>query len=144
MNILKGLWVRVRALLFREKVEQELEDEIRFHLDMETEQLIHRSLPPDEARRKALLEFGGVERFKEKTRAARSLPVVEDLTRSLRVGLRRLASHAGLRGYRYRRHHLCGGHRSGPVHRGSGQPASRPSGVANGSRHSSQGRVAAV
>jgi hypothetical protein len=92
MSSLKGLWVRVRALLFREAVEEELEDEIRFHLDMETEKLIRSSLSPDEARRKALLEFGGVERFKEKTRDARGLPLMEDLIRNLRVGLRRLAS----------------------------------------------------
>ncbi len=93
MSILKGLWVRLRALLFRERVEEELDDEIRFHLDMATEQLMRRSLSPDEARRRALLEFGGVERFKEKTRDARSLPLMEDLTRNLRVGLRRMASH---------------------------------------------------
>ena len=93
MSILKGLWVRLRVLLFRETVEEELDDEIRFHLDMATEQLMRRSLSPDEARRQALLEFGGVERFKEKTRDARSLPLMEDLTRNLRVGLRRMASH---------------------------------------------------
>ena len=92
MNVLKGLWVRLRALLFREAVEEELDDEIRFHLDMSTEQLMRDSLSPDEARRKALLDFGGVERFKEKTRDARGLPLMEDLTRNLRVGLRRLAS----------------------------------------------------
>ena len=71
MSILQGLWVRFRALLFRERVEEELDDEIRFHLDMATEQLLRRSVSPDEARRRALLEFGGVERFKEKTRDAR-------------------------------------------------------------------------
>ncbi len=37
MSFLKGLWVRLRALLFRERVEEELDDEIRFHLDMATE-----------------------------------------------------------------------------------------------------------
>ncbi len=93
MSILKGLWVRLRALLFRERVEEELDDEFRFHLDMATEQLMRRSLPPDEARRRAVLEFGGVERFKEKTREARGLPLMEDLTRNLREALRRLASH---------------------------------------------------
>ena len=93
MSLLKGLWVRLRALLFPERVEEELDDEIRHHLDMATEQLMRRSLSPDEARRRALLEFGGVERFKEKTRDARSLPLIEDLTRNLRVGLRRIASH---------------------------------------------------
>ncbi len=93
MSILKGVWVRLRALLFREAVEEELDDEIRFHLDKATEKLIHGGLSPDEARRRALLDFGGVERFKEKTRQARSLPLTEDLTRNLRVALRRLASH---------------------------------------------------
>ena len=92
MSILKGLWIRLRALLFRDSVEEELDDEIRFHLDMATEKLMRGSLPPDEARRKALLDFGGVERFKEKTRDARGLPLLEDVTRNLRLALRRLAS----------------------------------------------------
>jgi hypothetical protein len=91
-SILKGLSARLWSLLFRETVEQELDEEIRFHLDMATEKLMRGSLPPDEARRKALLEFGGVERFKERTREAQSLPVLEDPTRNLRVGLRRVAS----------------------------------------------------
>ncbi len=63
MSILKGLWVRLRTLFFRKRVEEEVDDEIRFHLDMATEQLMRRSVSPDEARRRALLEFGGVERF---------------------------------------------------------------------------------
>ena len=92
MSILKGLWVRLRALLFREEVEEELDDEIRFHLDMAAEKLMRGSLSPDEAHRQAILDFGGVERFKEKTREARGLPPMEDLMRNLRVALRRLTS----------------------------------------------------
>jgi hypothetical protein len=92
MHRIKGLWVRLRALLFREAVEEELDDEIRFHLEMATEKLIHTDLSPEEARRRALLDFGGVERFKEKTRDERGLPLVEEVVRNLRVGLRRLAS----------------------------------------------------
>ena len=92
MNLLKGLRVRLRAFLFREAVEEELDDEIRFHLDMATEKLIRSRLAPDEARRRALLDFGGVERFKEKSRDVRGLPLVEEVARNLTVGLRRLAS----------------------------------------------------
>jgi hypothetical protein len=45
-SILKGLSARLWSLLFRETVEQELDEEIRFHLDMATEKLMRGSLPP--------------------------------------------------------------------------------------------------
>ena len=63
--MLRPLSERLRALLSRRRVEAEMEEELRFHLDQETEKNILAGLDPREARRRALVAFGGVERFKE-------------------------------------------------------------------------------
>ena len=62
---------RLRALLRRRTFEAELDDEIRFHLDQEIERNRARGMTPAEARRQALLAFGGVDRTKEEVREAR-------------------------------------------------------------------------
>ncbi len=80
----------LRTLLRRRAVERDLEEEMRFHLEMETRKLIERGLPPEEARREALLSFGGVERHKEACRDETGAPVVETLLQDLRYGARGL------------------------------------------------------
>jgi DNA-binding PadR family transcriptional regulator len=62
------LWARIRALGERDDLERDMDEELRFHLSMATERNIARGLPPDEARRRALLQFGGVEHHKEVAR----------------------------------------------------------------------------
>ena len=81
---------RARALLARDAVERELDDELRFHLEMEVEYNIRRGLDPGEARRAALREFGGMNRIKEEARGARGVSAVEDLGRDLRLAGRSL------------------------------------------------------
>ncbi|GMR13319.1 MAG: hypothetical protein BMS9Abin29_1524 [Gemmatimonadota bacterium] len=82
---------RVLRVLFRkEQVEQEMTDEMRFHVDMETDEYIRAGMSPDKARREALLRFGGVERFKEEARLARGGRVAEDFLRDLQLALRGL------------------------------------------------------
>ena len=56
---------RLRALLHRARAEAELDEELRFHLEMEIEKYLAAGLAPAEARRRALVAFGGVERAKE-------------------------------------------------------------------------------
>ena len=53
--------------------EQKLDAELRFHIDQQIEDLIRQGLHPAEARRRALLNFGGVEQIKEECRDSRSL-----------------------------------------------------------------------
>ena len=81
---------RARALLARDAVERELDDELRFHLEMEVEYNVRRGLDPVEARRAALREFGGVYRIKEQARDARGVSAVEDLGRDLKLASRSL------------------------------------------------------
>ncbi len=54
MGALKGLAVRLRAWARRDQAERDLDDEIRFHLEMEADELVRRGVSPEEARRRAL------------------------------------------------------------------------------------------
>src|SRR5215470_18049256 len=79
----------------RDRFEQELDQELRFHLDMEVEALISRGHSPDEARRMAERAFGGVERHKDSVRDVRGLTLLDDVGRDVRFGLRTLRRSPG-------------------------------------------------
>src|SRR5436190_19651718 len=87
--------LRLRSLFRRGRVEAELDDELRFHLENEIEQNLARGMDPEEARFAALRSFGGVERVKEESRDARGVRLVEELCRDLRFGVRVLLKHRG-------------------------------------------------
>ena len=71
MSAFSDIIERVRALLFRSRKERELQDELRFHLEMETEQNRRAGMNEEEARRRGHIALGGVERTKEDVRDAR-------------------------------------------------------------------------
>src|ERR1044072_8613839 len=85
---MKALTRRIRALLRREEMEGELDEELRFHIEKEIEQNIARGMSPAEARRVALVEFGGVERVREECRDVRGVRLLDDLLQDLRYTLR--------------------------------------------------------
>src|SRR5687767_11190037 len=87
---------RLRALLRKETVERELDEELAFHLEMETEKLRRTGLSAAEARRRAVLGFGGVERHKEEVRDARWLGWATGLSLDFRLGVRVLRKYPGL------------------------------------------------
>ena len=65
---------RLRLLLFGEEVEQRMDEEFRFHLDMETERLVREAgVNPREARRRARAAFGGVEAHRDALRDGRGV-----------------------------------------------------------------------
>src|SRR5919112_5310040 len=86
--MIKALTRRVRALLKREEMEGELDEELRFHIEKEIERNVARGMSPAEARRVALVEFGGVERVREECRDVRGVRLLEDLLQDLRYALR--------------------------------------------------------
>ncbi|HET7321416.1 MAG TPA: ABC transporter permease, partial [Longimicrobiaceae bacterium] len=90
MRWLAGVRERLRSLLFRTREEAEMDEELRFHLEMETEANLRRGMAPEEARRQAVLAFGGVEKHREEVRDARGLGWVEVLARDVRYALRGL------------------------------------------------------
>jgi predicted permease len=91
---MRGWWQWVRRrwdVIFRKSApELELDDEIRFHLDMEIRQNVEAGMEPGEARRRALVAFGGVERFKEQVRDVRGARMWDDLIQDSRIALRAL------------------------------------------------------
>jgi predicted permease len=81
---------RARALFRRNAAEADLDDELRFHLDMETEYQMRMGHPENDARRIANREFGGVERYRDESRDARGVGFLEDLGRDVTVAMRAL------------------------------------------------------
>ncbi|NIP57377.1 MAG: FtsX-like permease family protein, partial [Gemmatimonadetes bacterium] len=90
MRWIQEAWTRLRALFDRSRVERELDEELAFHLEREAEKLEARGMSPEEARREAHIRFGGVERFKERTREAWGIRWLEDLADDVRFALRQL------------------------------------------------------
>jgi predicted permease len=86
---------RLRGLFLKRKLERELEDEIRAHLEMQIEENLRQGMSPEEARYAALRKFGGVERIKESYRDRRSLAIVNSTLQDLRYGLRTLGRNPG-------------------------------------------------
>lgn len=68
---LRGLAGELRSSLRPVRTERELDEEVGFHVDMETERLMREGLSAREARRRALVAFGGVERYQQRVREAR-------------------------------------------------------------------------
>jgi predicted permease len=81
---------RVRALFRKEALDREMEQEMQFHIDMETAHGIRTGLTPEAARRHAVLSFGGREQYREEGRAARGVGVLDDAVSDLRFALRTL------------------------------------------------------
>ena len=96
MGILHGLRVRLRANLRRPEADAELNEEFQFHLEMETARLVGEGLAPAEARRRALVSFGGVTQHKETMRTERGIPWLETLWRDVRLAARGMRRNPGL------------------------------------------------
>src|ERR671915_2035575 len=84
-----GRWTRrLRALRHARKLDAELDEELRYHLEREAELNVAAGMSPGEARRAALREFGGLTRAKEECREARGVRLFQDLWQDVRYGLR--------------------------------------------------------
>lgn len=90
MRLIIETWRRLRSLTRRDALESGLDEEIRFHLDQQTEKNRRAGMSPDEARRQAVLKFGGQESVRERTRDEFHLTLLEDAARDVRQGVRLL------------------------------------------------------
>lgn len=96
MGVAKRWARRLRILIGPNRARIRLDDEIRFHLEMEARALIEQGVEPEEARRQALRAFGGVERHRAEARDAMGVRAIEELREDLRLGLRDLGRRPAL------------------------------------------------
>ena len=79
------------ALFRRGRFEKSMADEMRFHMDAYADDLMRSGVAADEARRRARLEFGGVETVREECRQARGLRLLDELRQDLIYARRQMA-----------------------------------------------------
>src|SRR5512142_3151470 len=90
MSRLNGWWYTLRSLVRRDEADRETADEISFHVDRQTRKHEALGLPSDEARHRALREFGGRTRWREEARAARGSGALDAIEQDFRQTLRGL------------------------------------------------------
>jgi putative ABC transport system permease protein len=88
-------WIRngltwMRSIARSRELRRGLDEEIRFHIDQQAEKNLRAGMAPGEARRQALLKFGGIEGVKERTRDEIRPPILEGSVRDVRYGFRML------------------------------------------------------
>jgi predicted permease len=79
---------RFLALFHKERLDREMDDEMRFHLEMQMQDNIEAGMPPAQARQAAWRSFGGLEQVKELCRDVRGAAWVETLWQDVRYGTR--------------------------------------------------------
>jgi hypothetical protein len=87
--------LRLRSLFRWAQADQELDDELRDHLERKTEEYLGQGMTQEEAHRRARLDLGGIEQTKEKCRDARRVNWIQDLIQDLRFGFRILRKSPG-------------------------------------------------
>jgi predicted permease len=95
MRSLRRFLNRVVNLATRRAQDERLREEIEEHIALQTAENLRAGLSPVEARRQAMLKFGGVEAMKQDYRAERGLQFIENLVRDLRFALRMLRKSPG-------------------------------------------------
>ena len=95
MELIRAIAARITALFRRRRLDQELDEELRSHLEMAIQLNLQQGMSSEQARREALLAFGGVERAKQIYREQRGLPMIETAVKDLRYGLRMLRRNPG-------------------------------------------------
>src|SRR5215470_20060748 len=87
--------LRLRTLFERKRVEQELDEELKYHLQRKLEENLAAGMTAEEAHRAARLDFGGVERRKEECRGTRRVNWLQDAMQDLRYAVRALGRNPG-------------------------------------------------
>jgi predicted permease len=88
IRILRRNWMRLLGSLSGQRHDRDLAEELDAHIQLMTEDNIRRGLAPEEARRRARLQFGSVESTKESYRDQRRLPGLDTLAKDLRYAFR--------------------------------------------------------
>ena len=89
--MLSDLRYRLRALVRPGRLNAELDEELRDHVERETEKYVRSGMQADEARRKALIALGGIEQTRQWTREVRGTRLIDNMLQDLRYSVRSLA-----------------------------------------------------
>jgi hypothetical protein len=84
----RDLILRLHALIYRRRVERDLEDELRFHIEMQTRQNLATGMAEAEATRRARIQFGGATQVSEECRDARGVGLIETTLQDVRYAVR--------------------------------------------------------
>ena len=95
IRTLRRTWNRLLGSLFGQRRESDLAEELDSHIQLLAEENIHRGVPPEEALRRARLQFGSVESTKESYRDQRGLPALDVLAQDLRYAFRGIRRNPG-------------------------------------------------
>ena len=95
MSGLKTFWSRGAAMFRRKKLDRDLDDELQAHLEMAEEENRRRGMSAEEARRKAMRDFGGVTQVRETVRMREGVPLIENLRRDGAYALRQMRKSPG-------------------------------------------------
>ena len=87
--------LRLRSLFRWAQADQELDDELREHLERKTEEYVAQGMTQEEAHRRARLDLGGIEQTKEKCRDTRRVNWIQDFVQDLRFAVRMLRKNPG-------------------------------------------------
>src|SRR5436190_4051660 len=96
MSALRRFLSRLGNFMSSRRDGERLREEIEEHIALQTEENLRAGLSPVEARRQAMLKFGGVEAMKEVYRAERGLLLIENLLQDVRYAIRSLHRTPGL------------------------------------------------
>jgi predicted permease len=95
MGFLRTLISQSKALFGRHKLDHDLDEELRIHIDLAIEENLKQGMPIEQARTVALKTFGGVTQTREAYRVQRGMPLVEQIARDVRFGIRQLRRSPG-------------------------------------------------
>ena len=96
MKLLRWLKDWTRSVFMRKHLEDDLRTELEFHLDMQTEYNLQRGMSRKAARRSAVREFGGVDKYTEICRDAWGARIIDDTIRDVSFGWRRILKNKGI------------------------------------------------
>jgi putative ABC transport system permease protein len=95
MTHLRVLFLKIAGLFRKTRLEQQLDEDVRAHLEMLTEENLRRGMEQEEARYAALRQFGNVASMKEECRERWSVRIIEELLQDVRYSLRQLRRNPG-------------------------------------------------